>query len=274
MMRSIALVFKASPKVIDNMVTGFVQAMVPKEVLKSKKIASSSGHKERMDEDFGNQVFPMNTNSVSLGTKQVGLSSAQSNHMSSQSTKQGQRNTLATLSVENQRNDNAVSPLSPTPSLEKLSCDSQMPVEAGNEIEATPSVVGFHMHTFEAHKPTSPKKPINNPSHTNKPTNTPSSPKKLINNPTLISELTSTSLSPKRRNLKRVAKAQGKGPQSTNLKDQSPTRLSSSKRAATYECLDENVNKHQKKQCESCPTEAQNKFERLVVTAEQHRREQ
>ena len=54
MMRSIALVFKASPKVIDNMVTGFVQAMVPKEVLKSKKIASSSGHKERMDEDFGN----------------------------------------------------------------------------------------------------------------------------------------------------------------------------------------------------------------------------
>ena len=43
MMRSIALVFKASPKVIDNMVTGFVQAMVPKEVLKSKKLQAVVG---------------------------------------------------------------------------------------------------------------------------------------------------------------------------------------------------------------------------------------
>ena len=43
MMKNIALVFKASPKVIDNMVTGFVQAMVPKEVLKSKKLQAVVG---------------------------------------------------------------------------------------------------------------------------------------------------------------------------------------------------------------------------------------
>ena len=83
--------------------------------LEKQKVASSSGHEERMDEDFSNQVFPMNTNPVSLGMEQAGLSSAQSNHMSSQSTKQGQGNTLATLSAKNQRSDNAVSPLSPSP---------------------------------------------------------------------------------------------------------------------------------------------------------------
>ena len=227
-----------------------------------------------MDEDLGNQFFLMNTSLVSLGTKQIGLSSAQSNHTSSNNMKQGQGNTLAMLSAENQRSDNTVRPLSPAPSLEKLSRDSQMPVEAGKETEATPFVVGFHKHSLEAHKPTSPKKPVNNPSHTNEPTNTSSSSTKPINNPTLINELTNTSLSPKRRNLKGVAKAQGRGTQNTNSKDQSPTRLSGSKRAATYECLDENVNKSQKKQRESCQIETKNYIERSAVTTEQHRREQ
>ena len=58
--------------------------------LEKQKAASSSGHEERMermDEDSRNLVFPMNTNSVSLGTEQAGLSSSQSNHTSSQSTK-------------------------------------------------------------------------------------------------------------------------------------------------------------------------------------------
>ena len=167
----------------------------------------------------------------------------------------------------------SVSPLSPAPSLDKLPRDSQLPVEAGKEIEATPSVMGSYMHTLEANKPTNPKNPINNPSYTNKPTNTPSSPKKLTNNPSLISDTTSTSLSPKRRNLKRIARAQNGGPQSSNLKEQNPTRLSGSKRATTYECLNENVNKPQKKQHESCPTKTQ-KIERSAVSAEQHRWEQ
>ena len=38
MMKNIALVFKARPKVTDNMVIGFVQAMASKEVLKSKRL--------------------------------------------------------------------------------------------------------------------------------------------------------------------------------------------------------------------------------------------
>ena len=180
---------------------------------------------------------------------------------------------LNTMSAENQRSDNTVSPLSPAPSLDKLSRDSQMPAEAGEETEATPSVLGSHMHTLEANKPTSQENPIDNLSHTNKPTNTPLSPNKLTRNPLLISEPTSTSLSPKRRNLKRIARAQNGGPQSSNFKQQNPTRLTGSKRAATDECLNENVNKPQKKQRESCPTETQ-KIERSAVSAKQHRREQ
>ena len=43
MMRSIALVFKVNPKITGNMGTSFVQAMVPKEVLKSKKLPATVG---------------------------------------------------------------------------------------------------------------------------------------------------------------------------------------------------------------------------------------
>ena len=43
MMRSIALAFKASPNVTDNMGTGFVQTMVPREVLKNKNLQSVVG---------------------------------------------------------------------------------------------------------------------------------------------------------------------------------------------------------------------------------------
>ena len=117
-----------------------------------QKATTSSGHEERterMDEDSRNPIFPMNTNPMSLGTKQAGFSSGQSNHTSSQSAEQGQGNTLDALSAENQRSDNAVSPLSPAPSLDKLSRDSQLPAEAGEETEATPSVLGSHMHTLE-----------------------------------------------------------------------------------------------------------------------------
>ena len=68
-------------------------------------------------------------------------------------------------------------------------------------------------------------------------------------------------------------RAQNGGPQSSNLKQQNPTRLTGSKRATTDECLNENVNNPQKKQRESCPTETQ-KIERSAVSAKQHRREQ
>ena len=157
------------------------------------------------------------------------------------------------LSTENQRKDDMVRPLSPTHSLEKHPRDPQKPVEAGKETEANPSIVGFHMHPLEAQRPTSPKKPINNPSHTNEPTN--------------------TSLSPRRGNLKRVARAQGRRTQNTNMQKQSPTGLSGSKRVAIHDCLDENVNKPQKKQRESCQTEAQNNLERSAVAATQHHQE-
>ena len=50
MMKNIALVFKTSPKVIDNMVAGFVQAMVPKEVLKRKKLQAVVGMKKEWKE--------------------------------------------------------------------------------------------------------------------------------------------------------------------------------------------------------------------------------
>ena len=50
MMKNIALVFKASPKVIDNMVAGFVQAMVPKEVLKRKKLQVVVGMRKEWKE--------------------------------------------------------------------------------------------------------------------------------------------------------------------------------------------------------------------------------
>ena len=50
MMKNIALVFKARPKVIDNMVIGFVQAMVPKEVLKSKKLQAVVGMRKEWKE--------------------------------------------------------------------------------------------------------------------------------------------------------------------------------------------------------------------------------
>ena len=43
MMKNIALVFKARPKVTDNMVIGFVQAMASKEVLKSKRLQAVVG---------------------------------------------------------------------------------------------------------------------------------------------------------------------------------------------------------------------------------------
>ena len=179
---------------------------------------------------------------------------------------------LNAMSAENQRSDNTVSSLSPALSLDKQSHDSQMPAEAREETKATTFVLGSHMHTLKA-KPTSHENPVDNPSHTNKPTNTPLSPNKLTSNPILISKPTSTSLSPKRRNLKRIARAQNGGPQSSDLKQQNPTRLIGSKRAATDECLNENVNKPQKKQRESCPTETQ-KIERSAVSAKQHRREQ
>ena len=156
-------------------------------------------------------------------------------------------------------------------SLDKQSRDSQMPAEAREKTEAKPSVLGSHMHTLKA-KPDTHEEP-NNPSHTNKPTNTLLSPNKLTRNPTLISEPISTFLSPKRRNLKRIARAQNGGPQSPDLKQQNPTKLTGSKRAATDECLNESANKPQKKQHESCLTETQ-KIERSAVSAEQHRREQ
>ena len=164
-----------------------------------------------MDEDLGNQFFPMNTNPASIGSEKMGHSSAQSNHTSSNNMNQEQGYTLAMLSVEKQRSDNTVHPLSPTPSLEKLSRDSQMPVEVGKETEAMPSVVSYYKHALEAHKPTSPKKPINNPSHANEPTSTSSYSKKPINSPTPINESINISLSPKRRNIKRIARAQGRG---------------------------------------------------------------
>ena len=179
---------------------------------------------------------------------------------------------LNAMSAENQRSDNTVSSLSPALSLDKQSRDSQMPAEAGEKTEATPSVLGSHMHTLKA-KPTSHEELVGNPAHTNKPANSPLSLNKLTSNPTLISEPTSTSLSPKRRNLKRIGRAQNGGPQSSELKQQNPTKLTSSKRAATDECLNENVNKPQKKQRESCPTETQ-KIERSAVFTEQHRWEQ
>ena len=38
MMKSTALVFKVGPNAIDNIGIGFVQTMVPREVLKNKKL--------------------------------------------------------------------------------------------------------------------------------------------------------------------------------------------------------------------------------------------
>ena len=155
-----------------------------------------------------------------------------------------------------------------------------MPAEAGEKAEAMPSVLGSHMHTpvLGSHMHTLKAKPDaheepDNPSHTNKPTNTLLSPNKLTSNPILISEPISTFLSPKRRNIKRIARAQNGRPQSLDLKQQNSTKLTGSKRAATDECLNENTKKPQKKQCESCPTETQ-KLERSAVSAEQHRWEQ
>ena len=107
--------------------------------------------------------------------------------------------------------------------------------------------MGSHMHPLEAQKPTSPKKPLNKPSYTNEPINTP--------------------LSPRKGNLKRVARAQGRRTQNANMQTQSPVGLSGSKRAAMHECLDENVSKPQKKQCESYQIEAQNILERSAVVA-------
>ena len=79
-----------------------------------------------------------------------------------------------------------------------------MPVEAGKETEAMPTAMGYYKHALEAHKPTSPKKPINNSSHASEPTSTTSNSKKPINSPTPISESSNISLSPKRRNIKRL----------------------------------------------------------------------
>ena len=50
MMKNIALVFKARPKVIDNMVIGFAQAMVSKEVLKSKELQAVVGMRKEWKE--------------------------------------------------------------------------------------------------------------------------------------------------------------------------------------------------------------------------------
>ena len=130
--------------------------------------------------------------------------------MSSHSTDQGQGNMLNAMSTENQRSDNTVSSLSPALSLDKQSRDSQMPAEVGEETKATPSVLGSHMHTpvLGSHmhtlkaKPISHKNPVDNPSHTNKPTNTPLSPNKLTSNPILISEPTSTSLTQREETLR------------------------------------------------------------------------
>ena len=206
-----------------------------------------------MDEDRGDQHILMNTSLGSLGTEQMGISSTQSNHISSKNTKQGQGSMLAMLSAENQRKDDTVSPLSPAPYSDKHPCDPQNPEEAGKEIGANPPIMGSHMHPFEAQKPTSLKKPLNKPSYTNEPTNTP--------------------LSPRKGNLKRVARVQGRRTQNANMQTQSPVGLLGSKRAAMHECLDENVSKPQKKQHESYQTEAQNILERSAVAATHHRRD-
>ena len=68
--------------------------------LEKQKAASNSGHEERMDEDLSNRFFSMNTSPASMGSEKMGLSSAQSNHTSSNNMNQDQGYTLDTLSAE------------------------------------------------------------------------------------------------------------------------------------------------------------------------------
>lgn len=116
----------------------------------------------------------MTSNSMDVEAKPVGFPSTLTSRTCPKNTKSGQEGTSVTQPAKNQAKDDKVSLLSLVPQSDKHSCDPQIPIETGKEVEGESSIVCLSKHPpSEAQEATSPLKPTKELSTSNETTNIP-----------------------------------------------------------------------------------------------------